>query len=508
MIWHGAAKPLVRIVPPYVDSYGETAIKLANAAGLILDPWQEDAVIDLLGVNEDGMFVCREYAEWVARQNGKGAILECRMLTGLFLLKEERVVWTAHEFKTSNQAFLRVRQLVNNLMEAGIVSSESVKITSGHGSEMFELAKTSKHPLQQCLFIARSKGSGRGFTGDCVFIDETFGYTNTQDAAVGPTMRTKPRAQMIYTSTPPLTGDSGEVMFKLRKRLKNGTAKRLGMRDWTAYPWHITLDDLGKRDDETKSLVIDLDDRSKWQMSNPGAGIRLSEEDMETDREKYDDIEFAREFMGVWPREVSAEGGAIDYTLWTQRLSLETVRRGACAISVDLSPKHDVAAIAMYGEGDDKMGHMQMVSLNYGIGWIMARLDIVRETLNPICLCMGRKTYAALEARLKDHNWELPKSKDEFSIGNIWVMDGSDQAAAVGNLLSAIKDGTFFCKPDEGLNDAVKSADFREGVDSVTWSRKGSADITGLVAATDARHGFETWKTNLVPEEEFFGSWR
>src|SRR6202012_1093965 len=145
----------------------------------------------------------------------------------------------------------------------------------GNGQEMCELAKTATHPLQQCLFIARSKGSGRGFTGDCVFIDETFGYSKMQDAAVGPTMRTKPMAQMVYTSTPPLTGDTGEVMYKLRKRIKDGKTKRLGMRDWTAYPWEVTLDDLGRRHRETGKVIINLDDKSKWLLSNPGAGIRI-----------------------------------------------------------------------------------------------------------------------------------------------------------------------------------------------------------------------------------------
>lgn len=507
MSWRGADEPLVRVVPPYVDTYGEVAIKLATKAGLILDPWQENAVIDLLGIDENGRFVCREYAEWVSRQNGKGAILECRMLTGLFLLKEEKVVWTAHEFKTSSQAFLRVRQLVNNLMEAGVIPMDDVIVRSGHGSEMFELPLTSRHPLQQCLFLARSKGSGRGFTGDCVFIDETFGYTHVQDAAVGPTMRARPNAQMVYTSTPPLDGVSGEVMFSLRKRVHQNKARRLGMRDWTAYPWDTTLDDLGKRDDEGK-LIINLDDKSKWLKSNPAAGIRIGEEDMETDREKYGDLYFAREFMGIWPREVSAEGGAIDYSLWTSLLSLHTVRRGSCAISVDISPKHDLAAIALFGEGDDEKGHMQLASLNYGTAWVVDKLDELREKLGPIAFCMGRKTYAVLEFQLKEHEYKLPKTKGEFSLGNVWVMDGPDQAAACGELISAISEGSFLCVPNESLNDAVKSAEFREGVDFVTWLRKGSGDVTPLVAATNARHGFTSWKENLVPEEEFFGSWR
>jgi hypothetical protein len=84
----GAAKPRVECVPPSAYSLGDEAVELARRAGLVLDPWQADSIRLMLSVREDGKWACFEYGEIVARQNGKGAILECRALAGLFLLDE------------------------------------------------------------------------------------------------------------------------------------------------------------------------------------------------------------------------------------------------------------------------------------------------------------------------------------------------------------------------------------------------------------------------------------
>ncbi len=37
----------------------------------------------------------------ISRQNGKGTVLEVRELGGLFVLGEELIIHTAHEFKTA-----------------------------------------------------------------------------------------------------------------------------------------------------------------------------------------------------------------------------------------------------------------------------------------------------------------------------------------------------------------------------------------------------------------------
>jgi hypothetical protein len=53
----------------------------------------------------DGKWAAFEVGLNVARQNGKGSILEARELAGLFLLGERLIIHSAHEFATSLEAF-------------------------------------------------------------------------------------------------------------------------------------------------------------------------------------------------------------------------------------------------------------------------------------------------------------------------------------------------------------------------------------------------------------------
>ena len=76
-------------------------------AGLELDPWQRYVLDVALRVRPDDRWAAFEVALIVARQNGKGAVLEARELAGLFLdLPDEKLILhSAHEFKTCSGAF-------------------------------------------------------------------------------------------------------------------------------------------------------------------------------------------------------------------------------------------------------------------------------------------------------------------------------------------------------------------------------------------------------------------
>lgn len=212
-------RPRVETHPAYVDTFGAEAGELMRRAGRPLDPWQQDAVDLILAVRDDGRWACFEYCEWCPRQNGKGGILEARVLAGLLLLDEQLIMWSAHEYKTAMEAFKRLlvllrglgRKLSDNLYE---VDGIFLKIVGTHGEEGIERLDTGA----RVKFVARSKGSGRGFSGDLIIIDETFAYTQVQQDALMPTLSARPNPQIIYTSSPPLTTDSGEVMWKLRER--------------------------------------------------------------------------------------------------------------------------------------------------------------------------------------------------------------------------------------------------------------------------------------------------
>ena len=84
----GAQEPRVGVWPAYSTTTGEEVVELCEMAGLSLDPWQQLVIRHGLGERDDGKWAAPDVGVVVARQNGKGGIIEARELAGLFLLDE------------------------------------------------------------------------------------------------------------------------------------------------------------------------------------------------------------------------------------------------------------------------------------------------------------------------------------------------------------------------------------------------------------------------------------
>jgi hypothetical protein len=126
----------------------------------MLDDWQRHILSVALGERSDGKWAAFEVGLIVGRQNGKGAVLEARELAGLFLFGEQLILHSAHEFKTAQEAFRRVLALVQNTPDLERLVS---RVRTSHGEEGIELRSGAR-----LRFVARSTGSGRGFSGDVV----------------------------------------------------------------------------------------------------------------------------------------------------------------------------------------------------------------------------------------------------------------------------------------------------------------------------------------------------
>jgi phage terminase large subunit-like protein len=168
--------PRVRNLPPFATSAGREAAELAAGAGLHLDPWQAWVLEQALGERADGKWSAFEVALVVGRQNGKGAILEARELFGLFLAGERLILaFSAHEFKTAAEAFRRVLELVQNTPD---LERRVMQVRTSHGDEGIKLKNGAR-----LRFVARSTGSGRGFSGDCIILDEAYNLNANAMAA-------------------------------------------------------------------------------------------------------------------------------------------------------------------------------------------------------------------------------------------------------------------------------------------------------------------------------------
>lgn len=476
----GAQRPLLRTVPPRASSSGPEAIELAESAGLILDPWQCFAVEDILGENPDGTWAAFETALLVPRQNGKGGVIEATELFGLFVGGEQLILHSAHEFKTAQEAFRRVLALVTNTDD---LRKKVKKITNAHGEEGIELLTG-----QRLRFVARSGGSGRGFSGDRIILDEAYALTADQMAALLPTLSARPNPQINYYSTPPM--DEAAFLCDLRKRGKVGSP-RLAYLDWGA--------DLNMMSPRLNEQIAD---RDLWYQTNPALGIRISEMFVESEMPALGDEGFARERLGVWPP--ASAGSVIDPEQWGRLGDVDSGIDGPFAVAVDITPSRDYSCIATYGRRTDGLGHMEIIEHRPGTDWVIRRLVALRERWNPVAFCLDIKGPAgSLLTDLEKAGFAKPEDPENPVYGDLLILTASEAAAGCGQLIDAVAQSKVRHLDQAPLNTAVAGAKTRPLGEAWGWGRKVSGiDISPLVAVTEARFAFEA-RAHLVEDANY-----
>ena len=428
-----------------VSSGAVEAIELAASAGLILDEWQCFALDVALSERADGKWAAFEVGMIVPRQNGKGSILEARELAGLFLFGERLILHSAHEFKTAAEAFLRVKALVDNTDD---LRRKVKQIRTSHGDEGIELLDGAR-----LRFVARSRGSGRGFSGDCVILDEAFNLGAEAMGALLPTLSAKPNPQIWYTSSAPMAGSV--QLHAVRRRALAGGSPRLAFMEWSIDPEADRVDDPGS-----------------WAKANPSFGIRIGEEFVRAEIDAMPAPEFARERLGVPDPEPSVDPPLFPLADWNRLADPTSEFGGKVAFSVAVSPGAESAAIAMVGFRPDGMPHVELVDHRPGVDWLPAR-------------------RVELDGKVRSKFWVRDPSGPAVElVGKFRDLKGRESTEAATRLLSAVAEGSFRWLCDErlagALSTAVVGARRRDVGDGVwKWSRVGSdVDISTIEAMT------------------------
>jgi hypothetical protein len=441
-------------VPEAATSAGLEAVELAADAGLVLDEWQQAALVDALGEREDGKWAAFEVGLIVPRQNGKGSILEARELAGLFLFGERLILHSAHEFKTASEAFRRVLGLVQSTPD---LDRRVLRVRTSHGDEGIELRGG-----QRLRFVARSTGSGRGFSGDCVILDEAYHLSMAAMAALLPTMSARPNPQLWYTSSAPLPEDRSDVLRSLCKRGRSGSSPRLAYMEFCA--------DAG----------ADLADRAGWAQANPGLGIRIAEEFVENERAALGSDEFVRERLGLW---VDDEMSGV-LPRWDECEDSGSLIVGRRAFAVDVSPDHRWAAIGVVGLRADGLPHGEVVAHRQGTEWLAGRLAELKAKWKPVTVVAAKGSPA--EAVVPDI---------EAAKVPVQMVGAAEHSQACGMLFEAVGGGWFRHIGQPNLTVAAGKAVQAVSGDTWKWSRSSSSvDICPLVAVTLALWGFQTQK--------------
>ncbi len=466
-------RPRVHLAPPTPSPDVEDALFLADRYGLVLEPWQRLVLSDWLA-RSNGRYASLRCGLAVPRQNGKNAIIEVRELFGMVELGE-RILHTAHEVKTARKAFKRLRHFFGEKVDDPAAKFPELnalvtEIRSVNGQEAIVLSNGGSVEI-----VARSKGSGRGFTVDALILDEAQDLADEDLEALLPTTSSAPlgNPQWIFTGTPPGPKVAGDVFQRQREAALLG----VGRHCW--HEWSLEAEDL---------TDVDLDDRELWAEHNPAlAGGRLQIDVAEGERQTMDDEGFARERLGWWrPGTASA---VISPVLWSSLADPDSTALDPVVFAVAVTPMQDAASISISGRRADGLAHVEVVDSRPGTGWVVDRLAELVARWRPAAVVLdGSGPAGSLLPSLSERGVDVTKASM------------SDYAQACGAFYDAAVNRQVRHRADSTLDRAVAAGRKRPLSDRWAWGRKGSADITPLEAATLALWALPAHRTYDVLE--------
>lgn len=294
----GEAPPRVLVEPlgGRANSWEDVA-DLSATFGVTLDGWQELILRTAMGERSDRTWAAKRVGVTVPRQNGKSQLLVARALAGALLFGERKIVISAHQQDTAREAFAKLMEIieadgnaslrsrVKSVMNA--LNRESVKFTNGATIQ----------------FKARSGAGGKGFSSDCLMLDEAQILGPRAWTSINSTMSAMPNPQVWLLGTAPQEEDDSEVFEAVRSAAVNGKSTAAAWCEWGA-----------DRDSaEYAAAKADLA-AQRWSRAveyvcwsaNPAWNTRLNHEVVRGECETYSPDRFGQDRLGLWAEEGAA----------------------------------------------------------------------------------------------------------------------------------------------------------------------------------------------------------
>lgn len=486
-------EPAHMSVPPSVRTAGPEVGDLARLAGMVPDPEQQLILDATFAVDERDRLAAFEVATVVGRQNMKTGAFKMIALGWLFLTDERLVVWSAHEFRTAQEAFRDMEQLIGG---CSYLSRRVKQIHRGNGDEAIELLGD-----RRLVFKTRTKGGGRGLSGDKVILDEAFALQPMHMGALLPTLSARPAPQVVYGSSAGLV-ESG-VLRGIRDRGRPGGEPRLAYFEWCAPPAKVACRDGAQCSHALDAKGCGCDNPEFWQVANPAIGRRITLDYVASERRALPPGEFARERMGWWDDPLGGDS-PIPADRWAACADEESTVQDPVALAVDITPDRSTATIAIAGRRADGVAHAELVEHRPGTGWVVDRLVELATGWKPCALVIDPAGPAgSLEKKLLEKGFSADK-KAPAGTTRLHLMGTREYAQACGALADDIVNGQFRHIGQPELDTAVDGVRTRPLADAWAWSRgRSGSSISPLVAITLARHGHATYGAVSKPAPFF-----
>ena len=463
----GQAPPRVRHAPSVRANSWEDVADLSASLGVELDEWQEAVLEASMGERADGRWASRLVGVSAPRQQGKSQLIVARALAGVLLFDEQTIICSAHQTDTAREVFQRLLDIIdaNPSLEARVdsvmkaINREHIRFKSG----------------QVIRIKARSLSGGRGFSSDCLLLDEAQILGAPAWSAILPTMSARDNPQAWLLGTPPTQTDDGEVFGRLRQSGLDGKDARSTWIEWSA-----------DEDD-------DFDDPATWAKSNPAYGTRITREAIESERAAMTDEQFGMERLGMW--QVHNVDGVIPPGPWADREDEDSVPVDGWTLGVEVGPDLAWASVALAGKREDGAWHIALEAdqhtVGRGVAWLTPHVEALVKA-NPqirgVVVDVGGPVKALLSER-----------RGRWFLGEVEVtpLKVAELGAGCSTMLAGIVAGEVFHLGQPQLTSAALAASKRALGDTGMWvwhRKAATSDITPIQAATYALIGAQMTK--------------
>ena len=457
VVLDGPAPPRVRVAPSARANSWEDVADLAATLNFSLDEWQEQALEAAMGERSDGRWASKFIGMSAPRQNGKSQLIVARALAGVLLFNEKTIIISAHETDTARTVWQRLIDVIedNPSLEARVtgrmnaVNRESLTFGSGLDKQVIKLK-------------ARSATGSRGFSADCLLLDEAQILGKTAWGSIVPTMSARENPQAWLFGTPPTVTDDPFAFTRVRESSIARKARHCWL-EWSA--------DAGD----------DIDDPETWAKANPSFGVRISQEACEDDRAAMDDEQFAMERLGMWS--TAGIGRIIDEKSWSAVADEASMPIERLTLAIDVAPDRSVAAVSLAGLRPDGLWHVELDEHRNGADWIAGWVtQRAKNNLHGIVIDVLSGLVEERRGRhyLKGTDLLVTPASSE----------GRDMAIACAGYFDAVMAGTVRHTDQPQVNVALSQAGKRSVGSGWAWNkRSATSDITPVVSQTLALWG-------------------